>query len=69
MTYGICAEQRSSARNGTDMPSALEQIDRMDIIGVSNTGANNSTHQLSKNVDGNLLPREVAESSERNGDL
>ena len=68
-TYGICSEQRGSAGDGSDMPSALEQIDRVDIISIRYARAYNAAHQLRENVRRHLLPWEVAERCKCNCDL
>ena len=41
------------------MTTALDEVDRMDIICVYDSSTTQSTHELGKNVRGDLAPREV----------
>ena len=47
------------------MPSTLDKIDRVDVVRIDERRAAQATHDLRENVDRDLAPREVAESSER----
>ena len=41
------------------MTTALDEVDRMDIIRIDNSSTAQSTHELGRNVRGDLAPREV----------
>ena len=67
-TYSIGGEQTCSTRNGTYVPTALDKIDSVYVVCIYDTSTTKSAHNLSKDVDGNLAPGEITESSEGNGD-
>ena len=49
------------------MPAALDEVDGVDVVGVNDTGAAQSTHGLRENVPGDLAPGEVPEGGEGDG--
>ena len=46
------------------MPSTLDEVDGVNVVGVDDPGAAQTAHNLSKDVGGDLAPGEVAEHGE-----
>ena len=68
MAHRVRAEQPGGPRDGTDVASALDEVDGVDVVGVHDPGAAQPAHDLGKDVQGDHAPGEVAERRHRDRD-
>ena len=60
-THSVRREQTGSAGHGTNMPSSLDEVDGVDVVGVDDPRAAQAAHDLGEDVRGDLAPGEVPE--------
>jgi hypothetical protein len=68
LTYWEGTEGAGSLHS-SDTTTALIDVDGMKIVSIDDSGTHERTENLSKNVTGNLFPRELSPNGERKSDL
>lgn len=66
-TYRVCREYARCSKRA-DVPSALHDVDGVNVVRIDDAGAAYTAQELGCPVDRDLLPREVAENGQRECD-